>query len=97
MTNKQEVLYTKLRRTLMRRGIKTLPTLKKIKEANLPGNKIFMLIKVMSEEVKTFDSWEYSHSFRNVLFNKFGHNFSIYQKVEEELNNVLVYTGFIEG
>ena len=89
MTAKQVELYKKLRRRLNNRGIKNIPTALKVQ--NFGNQKSFMLIKVLVEEIKNMDAWEYSHSFRQVCFNKHGHDFNIYSKVETEIKNVLEY------
>ena len=90
MTDKQVELYTKLRNRLRSRGIKNIPTALKVREFN--NQKSFMLIKVLTEEIKNMDAWEYSHSFREVCFNKHGSNFNIYKSVEDEIRNVLNYS-----
>lgn len=89
MTANQIELYKKLRRKLRDRGIKNIPTALKVQ--NLGNQKAFMLIKVLTEEIKNMDAWEYSHSFRQVCFNKYGSDFNIYSKVETEIRNVIEY------
>lgn len=89
MTVKQIDLYVKLRNRLRSRGIKNIPTALKVHEFN--NQKTFMLIKVLSEEIKNMDAWEGSRSFRQVCFDKYGSNFSIHQKAEEEIKKVLKY------
>jgi hypothetical protein len=89
MTAKQIELYKKLRRRLNDRGIKNIPTALKVQ--NFGNQKSYMLIKVLSEEVKNMNAWEYSPSFREVCFNKHGSDFNIYAKVEAEIKNVLEY------
>ncbi len=91
MTPKQIDLYVKLRRRLMSKGIKKIPTALKVHE--LDNQKSFMLIKVLSEEIKNMDAWEGSQSFRQVCFEKHGSNFNIYKTVEDEIKKVLEYTG----
>lgn len=90
MTVKQVDLYVKLRNRLRSRGIKTVPTARKVHEFS--NQKSFMLIKVLSEEIKNMDAWEHSSSFRQVCFNKHGSDFSMHRAVEEEIKNVLEYT-----
>jgi len=90
MTVKQIDLYVKLRNRLKARGIKNIPTALKVHEFN--SQKSFMLIKVLSEEIKNMDAWEHSRSFREVCFNKHGSNFSIHKQVEDEIDKVLNYT-----
>lgn len=89
MTENQVTLYKKLRRKLLDRGIKNIPTALKVQ--SFENQKVFMLIKVLSEEIKNMDAWEYSPSFRQVCFNKHGSDFNIYAKVENEIKNVLEY------
>jgi hypothetical protein len=89
MTINQVELYKKLRRKLRDRGIKNIPT--GLKVQNLGNQKAFMLIKVLSEEIKNMDAWEHSHSFRQACFDKHGSGFNIYSKVEAEIKNVLDY------
>jgi hypothetical protein len=89
MTTKQIDLYLKLRNRLRSRGIKNIPTALKIHE--ISNQKGFMIIKVLSEEIKNMDAWEHSKSFRQVCFNKHGSDFNIYKTVENEIKKVLEY------
>lgn len=89
MTVKQIDLYNNLRSRLRTRGIKNIPTALKVHELN--NQRTFMLIKVLSESIQNMDAWEHSGSFRQVCFEKYGGNFSIYQKVEEEIEKVIKY------
>lgn len=89
MTENQVTLYKKLRRKLSYRGIKNIPTALKVQ--SFENQKAFMLIKVLSEEIKNMDAWENSFSFRQTCFNKYGSDFNIYVKVENEIKNILEY------
>jgi len=91
MTDSQEEFYIKLRRKLRNRGIKEVPTLNKVKKFSVSNQKVFMLIKVLSEEVKNMDAWEHSSAFRQNCFNKYGVNFNILKQAEKEIENVLKY------
>jgi len=89
MTVKQITLYNKLRNRLRYRGIKNVPTARKVYE--LDNQKSFMLIKVLSEEIKNMNAWDSSPAFRQVCFNRCGPNFSMHQAVEQEIRNILEY------
>src|SRR5690554_6278701 len=89
MTPKQEKLYTKLRRFLMSRGIKNIPTVKKSQKYNNQG--IYILISVMCEEKKNIDTWYWSNTFRSNCFDKYGSDFDIISKVREEIANTINY------
>lgn len=92
MTIKQIDLYFKLRRKLKRYKIKNIPTALKVHE--IDNQKGFMILKVLQEEIKNLEAWEFSSSFRNSCFDKYGSDFNIISKVEEEINNVLIYAEF---
>lgn len=93
MTEKQLSLYKTLRRRLMSRNIKKIPTCSKVQD--LDNQRSFMILKVFTEELKNLDVWETSHTFRDVCFTKYGYNFNIFQKVQEEILEVLEYAGFV--
>jgi len=87
MTDKQIELYSKLRKKLIARGIKNVPTVLRVSCFN--NQKIFMIIKVMSEEVKNLDSWENYSWFRQACFAKHGCDFNIIKSVEEEIKKTI--------
>jgi hypothetical protein len=89
MTEKQSDLYKKLRSRLIARGIKNVPTVLKV--SCFSNQKIFMVIKVLSEEIKNLDSWEHYSWFRQACFEKHGSDFDMIKFTEKEISNVLEY------
>lgn len=92
----QKELFNKLRAQLKYRGI-DFPSIKKFEEnITLNRKNMGLIIHVMIEEKKNLDAFEYSISFREALYEKYGHS-KIKKIIYEELRKFFIYLEELYG